>query len=109
MGTQRITDEYGKRIDDQRRKLQQTMDLLNEKQREAATNFQQFCTAMQAQMEDEVRHVQKQHAEVGSEETTASSHPPVVHGSEEKNGEEDCNEQHQEEKKQEEGEREEKE
>ena len=40
--TQRITDEYGKRIDDQRRKLQQTMDLLNEKQREAATNFQQF-------------------------------------------------------------------
>ena len=31
--TQRITDEYGKRIDDQRRKLQQTMDLLNEKQR----------------------------------------------------------------------------
>ena len=76
---------------------------------------------MQAQMEDEVRHVQKQHAEVGSEETTASSHPPVVHadenveviavvnGSEEKNGEEDCNEQHQEEKKQEEGEGEEKE
>ena len=119
--TQRITDEYGKRIDDQRRKLQQTMDLLNEKQREAATNFQQFCTAMQAQMEDEVRHVQKQHAEVGSEETTASSHPPVVHadenvaviavvnGSEEKNGEEDCNEQHQEEKKQEECEGEEKE